>query len=88
MASNPLDDLIVSATAAHSRANDHAGTQTILVDAIVANIQTAITAGNFTSTYNATGKSSQDIQWVVEQLRNAGYGVTLSGANPNIVVTW
>jgi hypothetical protein len=88
MASNTLDDLIVSATAAHSRATDAAGTQTILVDAVVAAIQTAITAGLFTATYNATGKSSQDIQWVVEQLRNSGYGVTVSGAHPDIVVTW
>lgn len=88
MASNTLDDLIVSATAAHSRTTDHAGTQTVLVDAVVANMQTAITAGTFTSTYNATGKSSQDIQWVVEQLRANGFTVSLSGANPNIVISW
>ena len=88
MPSNVLDDLFVSAVAAHSRATDSAGTQTILVDAVVAAIQTAITAGLFTATYNATGKSSTNIQWVAEQLRNAGYGVTVSGANPNIVVTW
>ena len=88
MASNTLDDLFVTATAAHSRANDAAGTQTILVDAVVANIQTAITAGLFTSTYNATGKASQNIQWVVEQLRNNGFTVSLSGANPNIVISW
>lgn len=88
MPSNTLDDLFASAVAAHSRATDAAGTQTILVDAVVAAIQTAITAGLFTATYNATGKSSQNIQWVIEQLRNSGYGVTLSGANPNIVITW
>jgi len=88
MASNKLDDLIVSSTAARSRATDAAGTQTILVDAVVAAIQTAITAGLFTATYNATGKGSGDIQWVIEELRKAGYGVTLSGSNPNIVITW
>lgn len=88
MPSNKLDDLFASAVASHSRAQDHAGTQTVLVDAVVANIQTAVTSGAFTSTYNATGKGSTDIQWVVEQLRQAGYGVTLSGSNPNIVITW
>jgi len=88
MASNTLDDLFVSAQAARERATDAAGTQTILVDAVVAAIQTAITAGLFTATYNATGKQSQDIQWVAEQLRNCGYGVTISGAHPDIVVTY
>lgn len=88
MASNTLDDLFITATAAHSRANDHAGVQTVLVDAVVANIQTAVTAGSFTSTYNATGKASKDIQWVVEQLRNNGFTVTLSGSNPNVVISW
>lgn len=88
MPSNKLDDLFASAIAAHSRAQDHSGSQTTLVDAVVANIQTAVTAGNFTSTYNASGKSSGDIQWVVEQLRQAGYTVVLSGSNPNIVISW
>jgi hypothetical protein len=88
MASNKLDDLFASATAAHSRATDSAGSQTIMVDAVVANIQTAVTSGAFTSTYNATGKNSTNIQWVVEQLRQAGYTVTLSGSNPNIVISW
>lgn len=88
MPSNTLDDLFVSAVAARSRATDVAGTQTILVDAVVAAIQTAITAGLFTATYNATGKGSKDIQWVVEQLRNDGYTVVVSGANPNIVISW
>lgn len=88
MASNTLDDLFPSAVAAHSRAQNSAGTQTILVDAVVAAIHTAVTSGSFTATYNATGKSSVDIQWVVEQLRLSGFGVTLSGSNPNIVITW
>lgn len=88
MANNTLDDLFVSARAARERATDSAGPQTVMVDAVVANIQTAITAGLFTSTYNATGKSSTNIQWVVEQLRLDGYTVTLTGSNPNIVISW
>lgn len=88
MPSNSLDDLFVSAVAAHNRATDAAGSQTILVNAVVAAIETAITAGLFTATYNATGKASNNIQWVAEQLRNAGYGVTVSGSHPDIVTTW
>jgi len=86
MASNTLDDLIFSATAAHSRANDHAGTQTVFVDAVVQALLTAVTAGNFTVTIAEGGTSSQDIQWVIEELRHNGYTVTTS--TTNIVVSW
>jgi hypothetical protein len=80
MASNKLDDLFFSQTAAHSRAFNSAGTQTLLVDAVVAAILTAVTSGLFTCTYSASGKASQDVQWVLEQLRQAGYTVTVSGS--------
>ena len=86
MANNKTDDLFVSATAAHSRALDVAGAQTIFVDAVVAAIQTAITAGLFTATVALGSTNSKDIQWVVEELRQAGYGVTFS--TTNIVITW
>lgn len=86
MPSNKLDDLFASAIAAHSRAQDHAGTQTVLVDAVVAGIQTAVTAGNFTATVAEGGATSADIQWVIEQLRQAGYTVTTS--TTNLVISW
>jgi len=86
MSSIVIDDLFFSSTAAHSRANDHAGTQTVFVDAVVAAILTAVTSGAFTATIAEGSTSSQDIQWVIEQLRQAGYGVTTS--TTNIVVTW
>ena len=86
MASNTLDDLIPSSTAAHSRTLDHAGTQTVFVDLVAAAIQTAVTAGTFTATVAEGSTSSQDIQWVIEELRHNGYGVTTSVAN--IVITW
>lgn len=86
MASNTLDDLIVSARAARQRAQDAAGTQTVLLNVVVAAIETAITAGTFTATAAEGSATSADIQWVCEQLRAAGYGVTLS--TTNIVVTW
>jgi hypothetical protein len=80
MANNTLDDLFFSAQGAHERAYNSAGTQTILVDAVVAAILTAVTSGLFTCTYNASGKASQDVQWVLEQLRLDGYTVTVSGS--------
>jgi hypothetical protein len=86
MPSNKLDDLFASAVAARSRATDHASTQTVLVDAVVAGIQTAVTAGLFTATVAEGGATSADIQWVMEQLRQAGYTVSLS--TTNIVVSW
>jgi hypothetical protein len=86
MASNTLDDLIFSATAAHSRTNDHAGTQTVFVDLVVAAILVAVTAGTFTATVAEGSTSSQDIQWVIEELRHNGYTVTTSTSN--IVISW
>jgi hypothetical protein len=88
MANTTTDDVFFSAFAARQRAQDSAGTQTILATELVEVILEAVDDGTFTVTYNATGQSSQDIQWCVEQLRQNGYGVTLSGSNPNIVITW
>jgi D-arabinose 5-phosphate isomerase GutQ len=86
MASNTTDDLLFSATAAHSRANDFAGTQTIFYSEVVETILEAVDDGAFTVTISASGQSSQDIQWVIEELRHNGYTVTTS--TTNIVVSW
>jgi len=86
MPSNTLDDLFVSVVAAHSRTLDHAGAQTIFVNAVVAAIETAITAGTYTATIALGSTTSDIIQWVVEQLRKSGY--TVSFSTTNIVVSW
>lgn len=86
MPSNVLDDVLFSAVAAHSRATDFAGTQTIFFTEVVELILEAVDDGLFTVTISDVGQTSQNIQWVIEQLRQSGYGVTTS--TTNIVVTW
>lgn len=86
MSSNPLDDILPSAEASHARATDYLGTQTIFLRAVVTGINTARVTGLFTATVAVGATGSQDIQWVVELLRQCGYGVTFS--TTNIVVTW
>jgi len=86
MPSNTLDDLIPSAVAAHSRAVDFLGTQTVFVRTVTQAILTAITTGLFTVTVPMGATTSQDIQWVVEELRHNGYTVTTS--TTNVVISW
>ena len=86
MPSNVLDDVLFSAVAAHSRAIDNASTQTILITEAVELIVEAVDDGLFTATVPDGSAPSQDIQWLIEQLRLAGYGVTRS--TTNTVVTW
>jgi hypothetical protein len=86
MASNTTDDLLFSATAAHSRALDVADTQTILYTEVVETILEAVDDGLFTATIAEGSATSADIQWVISELRHNGFGVTTS--TTNIVVTW
>ena len=86
MASNPLDDILPSAVASHSRSIDFLGTQTIFLRAVVTAINTARVTGLFTATIAVGSTTSGDLQWVLELLRQCGYGVTFS--TTNIVVTW
>jgi len=86
MSSNVLDDLLPSAVAARSRAIDFAGTQTILMAEVTESIVEAADDGLFTVTVAEGSAPSKDIQWVIEQLRQNGYGVTLS--TTNLVITW
>lgn len=87
MASNTLDDLLFTARAANSRAVDVAGTQTILYEAVVAAILTAVTAGLFTVTYDASAETdSKNLQWVIEELRHNGFVVTL--AISDVIIDW
>jgi hypothetical protein len=86
MSSLPTEDIIPSALAAKNRTFDHAGTQTVLVDAVVAGIHTAVTAGSYTATVAEGSATSADIQWVIEALRQGGYTVTTS--TTNLVITW
>lgn len=86
MPSNTFDDVIFNAVGARSRAQDHAGTQTVFVDAVTAGILTAVTAGLFTATVAIGSTPSNDLQWVMEELRKSGYGVSIS--TTNLVITW
>lgn len=86
MASNPLDDILPSAVASHSRSTDYLGTQTIFLRAVVTGINTARVTGLFTATVAVGSTGSADLQWVVELLQQSGYGVTFS--TTNIVITW
>lgn len=86
MPSNPLDDILPSAVASRSRSVDYLGTQTIFLRLVVTGINTARVTGLFTATIALGSTTSGDIQWVVDLLRQSGYGVTFS--TTNIVVTW
>lgn len=86
MPSNPLDDIIPSAVAVHSRAVDFLGTQTVYLRLVVQAIMTAIVTGLFTVTVADGAATSANIQWVIERLREAGYTVTKSTSNT--VISW
>ena len=86
MASNTLDDLLFSARAAHSRAVDHAGTQTIFYSEVVESILEAVDDGLFTVTVNMDSAPLQDITWTIEELRHNEFTVVLS--TDNLVISW
>lgn len=89
MPSNKLDDIIPSAIACRSRATDYLGVQTILLRLIVQAIMTAIVTGLFTVTYDATAvtaANADDLNWIIQQLRQAGFTVTLS--TTNVIISW
>jgi hypothetical protein len=86
MSANPLDDILPSAVASHSRSVDYLGTQTIFLRAVVTAIDTARVTGLFTATVTEGATTSGNIQWVEELLRQCGYGVTHS--TTNLVITW
>jgi len=86
MPSNPIDEILPSAIASHNRSVDYLGTQTIFLRLVVTAINTARVTGLFTATIALGSTTSGDIQWVVDLLRQSGYGVTFS--TTNIVVTW
>lgn len=86
MASNTLDDLLFNVTAAHSRATDHAGTQTIFLRSVVQAILTAIATGLYTVTVTMDSAPVKDIMWVLDELHLNGYIATTS--TDNIVISW
>lgn len=86
MPSNVLDDVLFSAVAARSRALDAASNQTVFFTEVVESILEAVDDGTFTVTVAEGAATSGTIQWVIEQLRLSGYGVTTS--TTNLVITW
>jgi hypothetical protein len=86
MPSLHIDDVIPTAIAAHSRAQDSASSQTVLVTEVAESIIEAADDGLFTVTVAEGAATSGDIQWVLEVLRKGGYTVTLS--TTNLVISW
>lgn len=80
------DGLVPTAICSHQASVDHAGTQTTLIALAAAAIATACSAGNFTCTVSMSGQASNDVQYLLELLRNEGYTATLSGTT--LTVSW
>jgi hypothetical protein len=80
------DGLVPTAIAAHQASVDHAGTQTTLIALVAADIAVATSAGNFSCTVSVSGQASNDVQYVIELLRNEGYTATLSGTT--LTISW
>jgi hypothetical protein len=80
------DGLIPTAIASHQASLDHAGTQTALIALAAAAIATASSAGNYSCTVSMSGQTSDNVQYLLELLRNEGYTATLSGTT--LTISW
>jgi len=81
-----MDGLLMNAVAAHSAADTSAATQTVFLDAVVAAIVVAFTAGLYTASIACGTTPSADVQWVTKHLNDRQYTARVTGAN--LVVTW
>ena len=80
------DPVLIDAATAHRNALRAAVTTTALVTAVNAAIESASTAGLMTLTYDTTGQTAHDVNFVSAQLTTLGYVVQI---NPfNIVINW
>lgn len=86
MNSGILDEVFLSPVAAHAASLQIAQTQTILKVAVAQDIMASVAAGTFTSSYDVTGKASQDVQYVLAILNQAGYSAHMSAEN--LIVSW
>lgn len=79
------DITLWSSTASHNAAGD-TGTQTDLVLAANVAIATAVTSNTFSCTLSLSGKTSGDIQYLLEMLRIKLYGVSVT--TTTLTITW
>ena len=86
MNSGIQDEVFMSPVAAHQAAQQHLQTQEIFKDAVAASILVAVTAGAFTSSTAVGSTPSQDVQYVLAILNQAGYQASVTGLN--LVANW
>jgi hypothetical protein len=86
MNSGIMDEVFMSPVAAHQAALQFAQTQEIFKDAVAASILTAVTAGLFTASTAVGSTPSQDVQYVLALLNQAGYQASVTGTN--LVANW
>lgn len=86
MNSGIMDEVFLSPVAAHAASLQIAQTQTALKVAVAEDMLTAIAAGAFTSSTDVTGELSQDVQYVLAILNQAGYQAHIVVAD--LVVSW
>lgn len=79
------DITLWTAIASHNAAGD-TGTQTDLILAANAAIATAVTANTFTCTLSLAGKTSLDIQYLLEMLHIKLYGTSITSTT--LTITW
>jgi len=80
------DSQIQTAIAARQMAQDHSGTQTVLMNAASAAIQTAVTAGSFTCTLSLSGATSKNVSYLLESLHQLLYTTSVSGST--LTISW
>lgn len=86
MNSGIQDEVFMSPVAAHQTAVNHSATQDVFKVAVAASILTAVTAGSFSSTTSTSGIASQDCQYVLQILNQAGYAASVSGST--LTASW
>lgn len=79
------DITLFSAIASHNAAGD-TGNQTDLILAANAAIQTAVTSNLFTCTLSLSGKTSADVQYLLEMLHIKLY--TTSVTTTTLTISW
>jgi hypothetical protein len=86
MNSGILDEVFMSPVSAHQAALNSAASQEVFKLAVASSILTAVTAGSFTSSTAVGSTPSQDVQYVLALLNQAGYQASVTGTN--LVVSW
>jgi len=86
MNSGIMDEVFLSPVAAHAASLQIAQTQSALKVLVATDIITAVGDGLFTSSTDVTDELSQDVQYVLAMLNQAGYSAHIVVAD--LVVSW